>query len=427
MKHTKKLSLILALIMLMTSLFVFSAEAEAYGDFEYTVLSDGTVEITGHSAAGSNLEQLSDDIIIPSEIDGRTVTSIGSYAFAMTATKHIEIPDTITNIGDYAFYYTIYTFDELYLSENVKKVGQLAFGTNPFLEKIYVEGMDTEFVPWGPRTFFFSEMYFEGIEKDVFADKMTEYLATGDPELEKELASYERFPGTSIHIATIYCHEGSTAEDLAIEYGVEYELMHFFKGEWSYDYNNMIRSRKCIHCDETETEALEQTENEEVEIVAPADPDTDFTVDEIEKASDNYVIIKEALNSAIDTDYEIVKAFDINLTNKDGVHVQPDGTVKVKLPISNADGSFRVYRVNDDGTLTDMNAYREGSHMVFDTDHFSIYVVVEEGSEAVPEEPSAPEEPSVPEENSKKSFIVTLFKALTELFALLKNFINSIF
>ena len=38
--------------------------------------------------------------------------------------------------------------------------------------------------------------------------------------------------------------------------------------------------------------------------------DTDFTVDEIESASDNYVIIKEALNSAIDTDYEIVKAFD---------------------------------------------------------------------------------------------------------------------
>ena len=123
----------------------------------------------------------------------------------------------------------------------------------------------------------------------------------------------------------------------------------------------------------------------DVEIIEPTNPDTDFTVDEIT----DYVVIEETLENGVSADWEIIKAFDINLKNKDGVHVQPDGTVKVKLPNDwSKSGVYKVYRVNDDGTLTDMNAYRQGSHLVFETDHFSVYViVVENEAEVTPDEP----------------------------------------
>ncbi|MBQ5905652.1 MAG: hypothetical protein IIW88_07285, partial [Clostridia bacterium] len=72
--------------------------------------------------------------------------------------------------------------------------------------------------------------------------------------------------------------------------------------------------------------------------------------------------------------------------------------VKVKLPLDwSKEGIYKVYRVNDDGTLTDMNAYRQGSHMVFETDHFSIYVIVDESEKT--ENPVEPEEPDEPIQN----------------------------
>ncbi|MCD8026677.1 MAG: dockerin type I repeat-containing protein, partial [Clostridiales bacterium] len=38
----------------------------------------------------------------------------------------------------------------------------------------------------------------------------------------------------------------------------------------------------------------------------------------------------------------------------------------------------KVYRIEDDGTKTDMNAVYEDGYMVFTTDHFSMYALVSE-------------------------------------------------
>lgn len=45
-----------------------------YGDYNYTVLTDGTVEITKY--IGDDV-----DVVIPSKIKGKKVTSIGAWAF----------------------------------------------------------------------------------------------------------------------------------------------------------------------------------------------------------------------------------------------------------------------------------------------------------------------------------------------------------
>ena len=220
-----------------------------------------------------------------------------------------------------------------------------------------------------------------------------------------DMGAYMEFPDDYYYPATIRCHAGSTAEAYAIEHGMDYELTHFFEGDWTYDWDNLVRWRKCIHCDERETEPLETENPGGAEIVGPADGDTSF---DVEPVSTDYVLIQEALGKQ-----NVVKAFDISLKNQDGVHVQPKGTVKVKLPGDFKAGDYKVYRVNADGTYTDMNAVLEGSHLVFYTDHFSLYVVVDESA---PTEPDTPETPDTPAKESKVRFILrTVFEFLQKL------------
>ena len=68
-------------------------------DLEYTVKRDGTTcTITGKGTCTDTA------LIIPSEVDGYTVTAIGSSAFSgYTELKSITIPDSVTSIGSSAF------------------------------------------------------------------------------------------------------------------------------------------------------------------------------------------------------------------------------------------------------------------------------------------------------------------------------------
>ena len=72
--------------------------------------------------------------------------------------------------------------------------------------------------------------------------------------------------------------------------------------------------------------------------------------------------------------------YDITL-EKEGEAVQPTQTVQVSIPVPEHMESKRckVYHIADDGTTEDMNARYVDGRMVFDTDHFSYYAVVEVG------------------------------------------------
>ena len=69
------------------------AGAETFGDYEYSVLDDGTVKITGYNGSAET-------VVIPDTIDGKSVTSIGNGAFEdCTSLTSVTIPDGVKCIG----------------------------------------------------------------------------------------------------------------------------------------------------------------------------------------------------------------------------------------------------------------------------------------------------------------------------------------
>ena len=182
-------------------------------------------------------------------------------------------------------------------------------------------------------------------------------------------------------------------------------------GQWITEGN--ISWRECTECGSVEIKLV--TNGGDVEIEAPEQPDCEFEVDSLEGT--DFILVEESVSANLGENWEVLKAFDINLKNSDGVHVQPDGTVKVKLPLDwEKDGNYKVYRVNSDGSFTDMEAYRQGSHMVFDTDHFSVYVIVE-GVESTPDTPDTPAEPEQPEKEANVfSFLTSFLNNLLDFF-----------
>ena len=105
----------------MAVLCVVCAGAETYGDFEYGVLDDGTVQIT-------DCETGAEKVVIPDTIDGKSVTSIGEFAFFdCTSLTSITIPNGVTSIGDYAFR-DCSSLTSITIPDSVTSIGESAFG-----------------------------------------------------------------------------------------------------------------------------------------------------------------------------------------------------------------------------------------------------------------------------------------------------------
>lgn len=98
-------------------------------------------------------------------------------------------------------------------------------------------------------------------------------------------------------------------------------------------------------------------------------------------------ISKEELTTVI-TDSTNYKAYDITL-QKDSKKVQPNGKVKVSIPVPNNMDTSKlvVYRINEDNTKFEYDVKIENidgkTFATFETDHFSTYVLAEKSAEQV--------------------------------------------
>ena len=118
--------------------FSLTASAETHEDLTYTILDDGTVEISKCK------DREIDTVVIPSEIDGKTVTSIGAECFyECKSLESVTIPDSVTNIGDYAFG-VCKSLKSITIPESVNYIGNLAFISCTSLESIVIPEGITE-------------------------------------------------------------------------------------------------------------------------------------------------------------------------------------------------------------------------------------------------------------------------------------------
>ncbi|MBD5142832.1 MAG: leucine-rich repeat domain-containing protein [Ruminococcus sp.] len=134
MKFLKKLALCSVIIILCSFLIPvsISAKADSTEDFNYSLKSDGTVEIFCKNQNIINAE-------IPSEIDGHKVSAIGKNCFSNCASMtEVSIPDSIVSIEDYAFQ-GCSDLTEIYLPASVTQIGDYVFDTTEDMTKFEVD------------------------------------------------------------------------------------------------------------------------------------------------------------------------------------------------------------------------------------------------------------------------------------------------
>lgn len=105
--------------------------AKTIDNFSYTVNDDNTVKITNYGG-GENI------LVIPSELDGMKVTSIGYAAFAECRNlTNVIVPDTVRSIENYAFSHCT-ALEEIQLSDSIVSVGEYVFKGCTSLKKVNI-------------------------------------------------------------------------------------------------------------------------------------------------------------------------------------------------------------------------------------------------------------------------------------------------
>lgn len=148
---------------------------------------------------------------------------------------------------------------------------------------------------------------------------------------------------------------------------------------------NKIENIENIGLRENVTIHFESTGNEYVNPVLPEDDYLNTYLDEesgISVSTDTNAILSAEnvmTQEIVDMVAELMpkakveSVYEINLKDEYNEEIQPVDSVLVKIPTKNR--FARVYRMEEDGTLTDMNARYEDGYLWFYTDHFSYYAL----------------------------------------------------
>ena len=110
-----------------------TVKAGTYDDYTYEINSDSTITIIGYTGSGGA-------VIIPSTIEGKTVTGIMYLAFAScTSLTSVIMPAGLIEIGYMAFA-SCTSLTSVTLPANVTAIGYLAFVSCTSLMGVYFEG-----------------------------------------------------------------------------------------------------------------------------------------------------------------------------------------------------------------------------------------------------------------------------------------------
>ena len=313
-----------------------SVTSIGYGTFEdCTSLTSITIPNGVTSIEGSVFENCTSltSITIP---DG--VTIIGDCGFnRCTSLRNITIPDSVTIIGDLAFA-GCESLSNVKISNNITVFPLAAFSGCTSLTSITI--------PDGVI----------GFNDDAFSNC-------------RSLTSIN-IPDSVKHIGVYTFENCTTLTSIAIPKSVEYI------GHRSLGYvNDKLKVEGFKIYGYKNTAAEEYALGYGFEFINLAEERT--LTDKATSISVGGVVNSNAdLNvSKLENTYEkSVATYDITL-QKDGIAIQPDGAITIKIPSDVKD--CKVMWLKDDGTAEDMNAeYIDGCY-VFTTNHLSVYALVQ--------------------------------------------------
>lgn len=387
------------------------------GIYTYTVKAGAaTIKAVDNTISG--------DVVIPSTLGGYPVVAIGDEAFAESFNiTSVVIPEGVTYIDEDAFalcfrmesvtlpesletienwvFGACLSLKEIVLPENVVSINDSAFDSCLSLEKIVVKNAEasigeyicyTTLLPKDITTSEWVEKYITAYEAMLNGDENAETLMA---ELETHTTILEDEAAVLPEL-TIYSHDPSTAKTYAEENGIHFKNISELEephtcnfGEWYTEteptvFSEGVSKRVC-DCGKFETKPIAKLES-----AVTKDETTNIEITYTEENFESeveIVVSEEEINANIvfGDEFENFKSFDISL-EADGEKVQPNGYVTVKLPIPegfNADSTV-VYYVDDSGNKTKLESTTENGYIVFETDHFSEYVLVDESSRIEP-------------------------------------------
>lgn len=115
--------------------YFWISDEKPVNDYTYTENEDGTITITAYTGDA-------EELVIPGEIDGKTVSAIGSGIFSPLnggnkTIKRITVPGSVKTIGEEAFACAD-ALEEVYIEDGVTEIGNAAFASCINLKKITI-------------------------------------------------------------------------------------------------------------------------------------------------------------------------------------------------------------------------------------------------------------------------------------------------
>lgn len=343
----KIISAILSVTALLTMSVTTASATLTDGDFNYEVNEDGTVMITKYIGNDSN-------VIIPNKIDDKIVTSIFQRAFECDGLKSVTFPSTLETIKSGAFRDCIH-LEYLYLPDSVTHIEHNAFYGCNSLEEVHFSN-SLEFI--GSYAFTYCNnlktVTFPASIKNIGESAFigcgaleTIVFPNADFTLNEKSFGYQLIGRNDDFKVTepigldeplipnfkIYGYAGTDAEKYALENEFDFVAM-----------------------DESVSELTDNTTG--IIMNGEFDYDTELNVVEVTPTQENSI-----------------KEYEITLV-KNGEVVQPNGEITISIP--NETAKCKVFWIKEDGTTEDMNAIYENGYYVFNTNHLSIYSVVEQ-------------------------------------------------
>ena len=307
-----------------------------------------------------------------------SVTRIGEGAFGSTSLTSITIPDSVTSIGDYTFA-SCTSLTSITIPDSVTSIGEGAFRDCTNLTSITIPDSVAS------------------IEKRAFRD-CTNLTSITIPDSVASIgeSTFENctsltsitIPNSVTSIGDYTFNNCKSLTIITIPDSVTSIGDYTFRNCTSLtsitipDSVTSIGECAFMYCENLtiygykNTAAEEYALNNGFEFINLAEERT--LTDKASSISVSGVVNSNAdLNvSKLENTYEkSVATYDITL-QKDGIAIQPDGAITIKIPSDVKD--CKVMWLKDDGTAEDMNAeYIDGCY-VFTTNHLSVYALVQD-------------------------------------------------